>query len=182
MGRTGPWGQYKTPGMLGSIHAQRGRLRSALSSRVVIRFVYLTLQDLPLELCLMIFKMLPPIDLANCRLICHGWNDLIQNKNMLMKKIWSIITVKTRIEEAKNGNIEFVRALIEFATNPNQANQKGWTPLHESAYQGHLEVCRLMLEKIEDTNPPDEEGETPLHCAARSGHLEVCRLILETDR
>jgi len=141
-----------------------------------------SIQDLPLELCLMIFKMLPPIDLANCRLICHGWNDLIQNKNMLMKKIWSIITVKTRIEEAKNGNFEFVRALIEFATNPNQANQKGWTPLHESAYQGHLEVCRLMLEKIEDTNPPDEEGETPLHCAARSGHLEVCRLILETDR
>ena len=99
-----------------------------------------------------------------------------------MKRIWSIITVKTRIEEARNGNTEFVRVLIEFATSPNQANQKGWTPLHEAAYQGHLEVCRLMLEKIEDTNPPDEEGETPLHCAARSGHLEVCRLILETDR
>ena len=130
----------------------------------------------------MIYKMLPPIDLANCRLICREWNGQIQNNNMFMKKIWSIVTVRRRIEEAQNGNIEFVRALIEFATNPNQANQKGWTPLHEAAFEGHLEVCRLMLEKIEDTNPPDEEGETPLHCAARSGHLEVCRLILETDR
>ena len=115
----------------------------------------------------MIFKMLPSIDLANCRLICHGWNDLIQNNNMLMKKIWSIVTVWRRIEETRNGNIEFVKALIKFSTNPNQANQKGWTPLHEAAFQGHLEVCRLILGKIEDTNPPDEEGETPLHTAAR---------------
>ena len=31
---TGLWGQYKTPGMLGFIRAQRGRARSALFSRV----------------------------------------------------------------------------------------------------------------------------------------------------
>ena len=33
-GGTGPWGQYKTPDMLGSIRAQRGRARSALFHRV----------------------------------------------------------------------------------------------------------------------------------------------------
>ena len=33
-GGTGPWGQYKTPGVLGFIRAQRGRARSALFSRV----------------------------------------------------------------------------------------------------------------------------------------------------
>ena len=34
-GGTGPWGQYKTPDMLGSIRAQRGRARSALFSPVM---------------------------------------------------------------------------------------------------------------------------------------------------
>ena len=33
-GGTGPWGQYKTPGMPLSIRAQRGRARSALFCRV----------------------------------------------------------------------------------------------------------------------------------------------------
>ena len=37
-GGTGPWGQYKTPGMLGFIRAQRGRARSALFSRVLVIF------------------------------------------------------------------------------------------------------------------------------------------------
>ena len=36
-GGTGPWGQYKTPDMLGSIRAQRGRARSALFYRVTIK-------------------------------------------------------------------------------------------------------------------------------------------------
>ena len=31
----GSWGQYKTPGMLGFIHAQRGRARSTLFSRKI---------------------------------------------------------------------------------------------------------------------------------------------------
>ena len=37
-GGTGPWGQYKTPDMGGSIRAQRGRARSALFSRVDLIF------------------------------------------------------------------------------------------------------------------------------------------------
>ena len=40
-GGTGPWGQYKTPGMLGFIRAQRGRARSALFSRVQFISVYM---------------------------------------------------------------------------------------------------------------------------------------------
>ena len=38
-GGTGPWGQYKTPGMLGFIPAQRGRARSALFSQVTFYFL-----------------------------------------------------------------------------------------------------------------------------------------------
>ena len=38
-GGTGPWGQYKTPGMLGFIRAQHERARSALCSLVVLNFL-----------------------------------------------------------------------------------------------------------------------------------------------
>ena len=127
----------------------------------------------------MIFKMLPPREIAKCRLICHQWNHEIREVKMLMRKIWSNITAERCIQEASNGNIEFFLALIEFAKDPNPSAKHGWTPLHLAALNGHLEVCRLILDQVEDKNPAGQLGWTPLHHAAFQRHLEVCRLILE---
>ena len=150
-----------------------------LVTNCYIQFVWLTFQVLPLEIRQMILKMLPPRELAKCRLICHQWNHEIQEVKMLMRKIWSNITAKRCIQEAINGNIEFFLALIEFAKDTNPSNKDGSTPLHEAAVNGHLELCRLILNSCEDKNPADEDGVTPLHEAALNGHLEVCRLILD---
>ena len=133
-----------------------------------------------MEVRQMIFKMLPPKDLANCRLICRQTNHQIQEDFMLMRIIWSRVPTQTCMDEAENGNIDFFAALTEFATDPNPtSNARGKTPLHYAAEEGHLEVCQLLLERCEDKNPADGDGWTPLHEAADGGHLEVCCLILE---
>ena len=127
----------------------------------------------------MIFKMLPPRELAKCRLICHQWNHEILEVKMLMRKIWSNITAERCIQEARNGNIEFFLALMEFATDPNPSDEDGWTPLHRAAGNGYLEVCRLIMNLCKVKNPVNEFDVTPLHSAAFHGHLEVSRLILD---
>ena len=117
-----------------------------LVTNCCIQYVWLTFQVLPLEIRQMIFKMLPPRELAKCRLICHQWNHEILEVKMLMRKIWSNITAERCIQEARNGNIEFFLALIEFAKDPNPSAKHGWTPLHLAALNGHLEVCQLILD------------------------------------
>ena len=128
----------------------------------------------------MIFKMLPPRDLANCRVICRQWNLQIQEDKPLMRRIWSKITAESCIREARNGNIKFFSALTEFATDANPADKWGGTPLHTAALYGHLEVVRLILDSVEDKNPVDNRGLTPLHHAAREGYLEVVHLLLDS--
>ena len=139
--------------------------------------------DLPLELRRMIFGLLPPRDLAQCRLICRQWNCEINSDPMLMRKIWLGITSSSTkwmrmLQDAGNGYIEFFTALIKFAPDPNPADKLSKTLLHYAAECEHLEVFRLIHNSVEDKNPADDEGETLLLWAALAGHLEVCRLIL----
>ena len=94
-----------------------------------------------------------------------------------MRQIWSKITAKSCIREARNGNIEFFLALTEFATDANPADEWGGTPLHVAASEGRVEVVRLILDSVEDKNPADYAGQTPLQRAARRGHSEVVDLI-----
>ena len=94
-----------------------------------------------------------------------------------MRQIWSKITAKSCIREARNGNIEFFSALTEFATDANPADKWGQTPLHVAATAGRVEVVRLILDSVEDKNPANNEGETPLQLATRGGHSEVVDLI-----
>ena len=70
-----------------------------------------------------------------------------------MRKIWSNITAERCIQEARNRNIEFFLALIEFAKDPNPSNKDGVTPLFEAAMEGHLEVCRLILDQVVRQKP-----------------------------
>ena len=72
-------------------------------------------QDLPPEVLLMIFRLLPPRHLATCREVCLRWNYEIKNRMGLMRKIWSGITFKSCKEEAENGNIDFIKALVEYS-------------------------------------------------------------------
>ena len=107
-----------------------------------------------------------------------------------MKKMWSTVQARKCVEMARNGNVDFVKAMVQWAHNPNPVDTFGqirlgfdWivglTPLHAAAHQGHLEVCRLIMEACQDKNPAADDGSTPLHVAAHQGHLEVCSLIID---
>ena len=74
-GGTGPWGQYKTPDMLGSIRAQRGRARSALFHRVFCYFLYTSVK----------IKILCEIWMSWQMLLVIAWNFF---KIFFFKKDW----------------------------------------------------------------------------------------------
>ena len=117
-----------------------------------------------------------------------------------MKKMWSTVQARKCVERARNGNVDFVKAMVQWAPNPNPVDtlgqiiletnlwglgqvgdKRGLTPLHVAAFHGHLEVCRLIMEACQDKNPGEGWGSgwTPLHGAAENGHLEVCSLIID---
>lgn len=144
------------------------------------------LGHLPMELRQMIFKMLSPKELANCRLICRQLNNEIREDYMLMRIFWSSVPTQRCIKEAlRQGredplNMEFFKGLTKFAPDPNPADVNGRTPLYAAAHAGHSELCRLILDRCEDKNPAVKGGWTPLHFLAKHGHLALCRLILRT--
>ncbi|KAL7302658.1 hypothetical protein TKK_0004718 [Trichogramma kaykai] len=75
-----------------------------------------------------------------------------------------------------------VQALLSLGANPNLANNKGFTPLHEAcrvdAYSRlieFLEICRQLGRSVEAAvNTRDVNGETPLHLVLRT-FLVDCR-------
>jgi len=76
---------------------------------------YSQINDLPIELREYIFLKSHPTDLASCRRVCHQWNNEIKGSRILMKRIWSTVKATKCIEMARNGNVDFVKAMIQWA-------------------------------------------------------------------
>jgi len=81
---------------------------------------------------------------------------------------------------AFQGNVEFVRELIELRANGNKETSDGWTPLMLAAYQGHRECVRKLLEyQLIQVNKTTKRG-TALHLAAYKGHTDICAALLDS--
>ena len=135
------------------------------------------LEDLPAEMLQMIFRMMPPWDLASCRSVCARWNHEISGDDFLMKKIWSTVSPARCNEKALDGNAEFIAAMVTFAKDKNPFDTFFVTSLHCAAERGHLDVCRLIIENVPDKNPADTRGRTPLHWASTNGYSAIVELI-----
>lgn len=80
---------------------------------------------------------------------------------------------------AFQGNVEFVKMLIELRANGNKETSDGWTPLMLAAYQGHVECVKSLLEyQLIQVNKTTKRG-TALHLAALKGHTTICTALLD---
>jgi ankyrin repeat protein len=71
-----------------------------------------------------------------------------------------------------------IEALLAAGSDVNDANDRGWTPLHAAAYANQPEVARILLAKGADLDAEAHgAGGTPLIAALFWGHREVADLL-----
>jgi len=85
---------------------------------------------------------------------------------------------KRLLKACQEGNVKKVEILLRIVTNPNIADELGWTPLHYASMLGYKEVVEVLLGAGANPNIADMYGWTPLHRASRNGHKEVVEVLL----
>ena len=99
------------------------------------------------------------------------------------KNTFDLHTKKVIINNARNGNFDFVHAKIM-----NNIDLSGIGSLWVATKDGHfdnlmskvLDVVKYIMDQIEEKNPKDNKGKTPLHYAANYGYVTVFKYIVET--
>ena len=76
------------------------------------------------------------------------------------------------------GGVSAIEALLAAGADVNDANDRGWTPLHQAAYANQPEIASLLIEKgaTLDTEAHGAGG-APLIAALFWGHREVADLL-----
>ncbi|XP_023211235.1 tonsoku-like protein [Centruroides sculpturatus] len=80
------------------------------------------------------------------------------------------------------GNLKFVKHLIENGHIVNPRDNCGWIPLHEASNYGYYDIVHYLIEKgawVNDNGGELCEGITPLHDAANCGHIDIMRLLID---
>jgi ankyrin repeat protein len=80
-------------------------------------------------------------------------------------------------KDGKSGT-SAIQALLEAGADVNEANDRGWTPLHAAAYSNQTKVAALLIEKGAALDAEAHgAGGTPLIAALFWGHREVADLL-----
>jgi ankyrin repeat protein len=73
-----------------------------------------------------------------------------------------------------------VRLLLDAGSDPNGANNRGWTPLHQAGYSNQPDMARMLLDAgaaAAIDRPARGDGGTPLVMALFWGHREVTDVL-----
>uniref|UniRef100_A0A0L8FQU1 Uncharacterized protein n=1 Tax=Octopus bimaculoides TaxID=37653 RepID=A0A0L8FQU1_OCTBM len=100
---------------------------------------------------------------------------IISNNEKLLQasRNGDIDAVKLLIAELNDGKIE-----LDLNCKGMRRSNRGWSPLHLSAYFGHTAVVKLLLEAGANFDIQNDMGDTPLHRAAYTSREDVVMLLL----
>lgn len=80
--------------------------------------------------------------------------------------------------KAKFDSALILNELLSAGADVNDANDRGWTPLHQAAYGNQGEIAATLIEAGADLDPEAHgSGGTPLVCALFWGHREVAEIL-----
>ncbi|PID50428.1 MAG: hypothetical protein CR991_01480 [Proteobacteria bacterium] len=82
-------------------------------------------------------------------------------------------------DAALNGDVQWLRVLIQIPSYIQYRNNEGETPLHAAASRGHTQAVIMLVKAGIDPNVLTSlKGWTPIHHAARFGHMETVNELL----
>lgn len=67
--------------------------------------------------------------------------------------------------------------LIDYSSDIDKANFKGYTPLMAAALNNNLKVVKILVENHADLNRVNNEGNTPIEIAIKNGHREIVEFL-----
>jgi hypothetical protein len=81
------------------------------------------------------------------------------------------------VRAAAQGNISGTADLLRTGSDPNEADEDGWTALHAAAVFNHLQIVKLLLQAGAAVDTRTHRGFTPLLNAARAEGPVVTALL-----
>jgi len=81
-------------------------------------------------------------------------------------------------DEARSGNVDAMRRMLEMGVRADGRTRKGLTALHAAVLQGQRDAAELLLSEGCPVDARDGKGRTPLHAAAAAGRPQIARLLL----
>ncbi len=84
------------------------------------------------------------------------------------------------LDDAREGESESLKKMLEHGLPVNLANSKGNTLLMLAAYHDHPTTVQLLLDYGAEVDRPNDRGQTPLAGVAFKGFVEVAKLLLDS--
>ena len=155
----------------------------------------------------LISSHLNPKSLAQCRLVCKSWRDLIDNHRTWM--VFQLDHIKNKekyffdYEKEKTLKKKLSKSFPEWNTVIEQMSKKQnlrrleefvkhmWTyfndnrmsyhtnPLHDAAAKSNLEFVQLLIDCGINLGMKNPCGSTPLHYACQQGNIEMVQLLIK---
>jgi uncharacterized protein len=83
------------------------------------------------------------------------------------------------LQAIESGDTTAIRALLNKGSNPNEADDLGWTALMNASGKGYTAVDKILLDKGADVNAKTLNGWTALMRAAEKGRADTAELLLK---
>uniref|UniRef100_A0A8C4RJA8 Ankyrin repeat and SOCS box containing 15b n=1 Tax=Erpetoichthys calabaricus TaxID=27687 RepID=A0A8C4RJA8_ERPCA len=108
--------------------------------------------------------------------------SLEESKKHLKDSVGAISEQKERIFSAvKQGHVFELQQLTKYRYPFEEADERGWLPLHEAAVQPIQQIMEIVLDATSEDilEQMTFNGETALTLATEAGHVENVKLLLE---
>ena len=141
----------------------------------------------------LIFKEMDKKSLKVCRLLSKSWQEYIDDRNLLWKKIMEYEDPNRAFQSAcNNGHFKMAEFLIQKSTELNidlNANDETFgrgTAFHLACHIGNSNIAEMLVQKSADFNIDlnaldGVSCKTAFHLACESGNLNIVEMIIHNS-